>query len=208
MRKIFINIFLFAIIFVFQINPALSVIGNQQVQVQVPATNSVVVTGGNLSANIDINTGALSSSLTSTFNVSTNSNQGLIAEFSANVNTASGSYNGMIGTTANSNTGSTVLTNINFMPTTSNVDNGLSNSPSPTLNPNVIGYQISFANQSGSNPVFASAGSTVASAQVIPKKGNTNILVTINSIRSGTFDQTTDTAGSYQLNIYCTVYNP
>lgn len=205
MKKIFI---IFAIIFISQINPVLAVTDSQQVQVQIPATNSVVVTGGNLSANIDTNTGALSSALTSTFAVSTNSNSGLIAEFSANVNTTSGTYNGLMGTVANSNTGNAVLANTNFMPTTNNVNNALSNSPTPALNPNVIGYQISFANQSGNNPIFPSVGSTTASAQVIPKKGNTNIVVTINPIRNGTFNQTTDTAGAYQLNIYCTVYNP
>lgn len=185
----------------------------QNINIVYPSVSSVVTDGGNLNTTIDPLTGQISVDLTPNFVISTNNAKGVIAEFSAKIDTTSGMYNSMSGNSANATTGTILLSNTTYKPTVADVDNALSSSAIPQNNPNVIGYQINFDNltKSGNDIVFAQAGSTIASGLVMKKKGTATVLVTISNnslINSKTYNLTTDVAGAYQSIIYCTVYEP
>lgn len=213
MKKIIINILLILFILVIsgKITPVYAV--NQAVTVDFPSVNNVTVSSGSFSSTIDPSTGILNSELNSIFDVSTNDKHGLMADFTVKVDTLSGLINGATGTVSGSNEGTCVLTNNDFKPNSASVGNALISNASPSNNPNVIGFEIVFENQTnkGDDPVFNSLGSTVATGEVLHKKGNTSIIARVRnntSINHKTFGNSTDTAGFYQLTIYCTVYNP
>jgi len=193
--------------------PQKVIAATQIVDISFPSVNNVAVSGGNLSTSIDPITGNLSSELSTVFSISTNYNRGLIADFSAKVNSMNGIINAIQGTNAGSNIGTGVLANTDFLPNSTSIQNALSANASSVNNPNAVGYEISFENQTGAgnNPVFAYNGSQIATGYILYKKGSTTIIVKLRnnpSILAKTYNNSYDTSGSYQMTIYCTVYNP
>jgi hypothetical protein len=188
-------------------------ISQQDVILTFPVINSVGAASTNPSASVDPESGNLSTIISTIFTINTNNSCGIIAEFRALVQSASGNIDGLSGQDVSSDFGKIVLTNINALPTSSSVANALGNSSTPENNPNVITYQIQFSNSTAQNytPVFNAQNSNTARSRVIDAPGSTEINVTINnnsSYTNGSYSKLYDNAGTYQATIYCTVYSP
>lgn len=104
-----------------------------------PAVESVSGSGRNLTATIDTDTGLLSSALSPSFTILTNSPQTYTLTMSATNTTSGGTTNAIfaIGTTRY-----IVLTNNTVLPNTASVNNITSGSPTALNNPNAIAYQV------------------------------------------------------------------
>ena len=162
---------------------------------------SITVTGGNFTSVIDVNTGALGTSLSTQFTMTTNTaaSQNLTMSSTANIQ----------GSTVNSifNISSTkyiILTNSNHLPTASAINDIKTGTPSAANNPNAIAYQI--------NDPTTATGLTVNYNNTnknwdltLAKKGST--VTTIAAPAAAPLAETysiLDRAGTYQATIILT----
>lgn len=164
-----------------------------------PKTKSVETNGGNITSNIDCDTGALSASFNPAFLIKTNSDDTEQLTLSATSSTQSGSVNSIfnIGTTRY-----IILTNNTILPPTSAITDIKSGSPTPVNNPNAIAYQI---NDPATTPgqLSASYSNTNKNWQLsLTHRGQTPTSITIPAgtplANTYSFD---DEAGSYQATI-------
>lgn len=186
---------------------------DQQILLDFPVINTVETNTIATSAGINNETGALSNNLQINFDISTNHENGSVAEFTALVEAQSGSVNGLAGSFPFSNRGKLVLANLDALPDNQDIENALSFFPIQEKNNNVITYEIVFytANAGYNNPVFQSINDDAAKGNIISTPGKTQVRVSINNnslYLGSTFNKIYDHAGTYQATIYCTVYSP
>lgn len=183
---------------------------NVKVNATLPVLNDVSTTGGNLSTDISVDNGQLSSNLTPTFQASTNNSNGVLVQFTVQAPSSSGDVTGTKGTN-NNNTGRLVLANSTIKPTGTAVSKALQGSQGASSNINAIAYKVTLTgDQNGNtyNPVFDNTGST---ASVTAPSGTTDFTVQIGNdsgMLQDTYSSDTDLAGAYEATIYCTVSNP
>lgn len=163
-----------------------------------PVIQLIRVTGGNITSTINPTTGILSAPLNPTFTITTNDPSTQNLTMSATTDTQSSTANAVFNTTSAKYI---ILTNSNNLPPTTALDNIKSGSPSTSLNPNAIAYQIQ-------DPTTAT-GLTVAYNSTnknwnltLNKRGSTSTTITTpaSTPLSGTFS-VLDSAGAYQATI-------
>ncbi len=161
-----------------------------------PQTNSVTTNGGNTSATINVDTGALSAAFTPAFMITTNSKNSQSLTLSAKANTQGGLQNSVFNI---SSTNYIILTNSTTLPPISSLTDIKSGTPTAANNPNAIAYQIN-------NPA-ATAGKLSVTYNSTNKNWDltltnrgqtpTSVTVPVNTPLNGTFS-TDDETGSYQ----------
>lgn len=163
-----------------------------------PSVESVNVSSKTINANIDSDTGLLSTVLNPGFIITTNSPQTYTLTMSATATTSGGTTNPIfaIGTSRY-----IVLTNNTVLPTASSVNNITSGSPTASSNPNAIAYPI--------NDPTTTTGLTVTYSSTnrnwlltLNRAGNTTTVLVIpaNTPLANSFS-TDDEAGDYKATV-------
>ena len=185
---------------------------NTTVSATLPVLNSVTTNGGVTSANISVESGQLSTTMSPNFKSFTNNSEGVLVQFEVKTTDSNNASVDAVSGSNNSNEGKMVLANTDIKPAQSSINSALSNgNVQPTANPNVIGYKITLTGAQGNNsynPVFDHGGNA---ASVTAPSGTTDFSVQISndsSLLTDTYSQESDLAGAYQATIYCTVSNP
>jgi len=161
-----------------------------------PPTKAVAANGGNISAVINVDTGALSTAFTPAFTLNTNTGASQTLTMKAEANTQGGVQNAVF------NVGAVkyvILTNSNISPPISSLTNIKTGSPTASSNPNAIAYTIN-------DPPAVSGSLTVAYNSgnknwdlILFHNGNTNTSITVPSGAPFTNTYSTDDEpGSYQ----------
>lgn len=171
----------------------------QLFQADLAPGDAVTTNGGNITATIDPNTGALNTSFTPGFTMTTTTGSAQSLTYTATSNTQAGLQNAIfnIGTTKY-----IILTNSTTLPAVSSVNDIKTGSPTAANNPNAIAYVIN-------DPPTISGRLTVAYDTtnklwnlVLTRNGNTNTSITVPAgvPLSNTYSND-DEVGTYQATI-------
>lgn len=104
-----------------------------------PITKSVVANGGNITATMNVDTGALSTAFAPAFTITTNSRNTQYLTLSATANIAGGNTNAIFNI---STTKYIILTNDTHLPQSGAITDIKSGSPTAASNPNAVAYVI------------------------------------------------------------------
>ncbi len=197
MKKLFLGIIFFGIL-IFSQSAFAARTDSQYFVAGCPESKSVVTNGGNISATINVDTGALSTSFTPAFTMTTNSRNNQYLTISASANTNTTAQNAVF------NIGATryiILTNNTVLPAIASLTNIKTGSPTAINNPNAIAYGI--------NDPATATGLTVAYNSTnknwdltLARRGSTNTSITVpaNTPLTNTYSAD-DEEGSYRATV-------
>lgn len=159
----------------------------------------IITNGGGINSTIDVDTGALVTSFSPAFRITTNTNSSQTLHLSSSMNYSGGSDYAIFD---NSNIRYIILTNNNILPDSGAILDIRAGSPTPANNANAIAYQVTEPTNQAGKLTYSWDYTNKYWTGTLTNKGNTDTALTIPAAGavSGTYSSD-DEPGNYQATI-------